>query len=349
MQTYDLNWEPLRTYCQKLFQTQGVPEDEAFLVADCLVEADLCGIDSHGIARVDIYLKRLEEKVVNPVCELKIEQEHAASLAINACNSMGIVTGRRVMEKCIEKARQSGSCFATVNNSNHYCRGYHYIKMAAAEGMIGFTLSNTTPQMTPWGGCEKFLGTNPIGVAAPTNDGPIILDIASSVVAIGKITLAGRLGQSIPEGWTLTPDGEPTTDPIVGAKGSLLPFGGPKGSGIAVFVEIFCGILAGAQYGPYVNNFLSNFKDPQGLGQVFSCIDISKFVPLETFKERLGQMIKEMKALRKIPGVTEIFMPGEIEWKRELERRAKGTVPVPEPVYNTLKQLGEKYGVPFDF
>ena len=347
MKTYHLNWEQLRMYCRRLLQTQGMPEDEAFTAADCLVSADLYGVESHGVSRMTIYLKRLEEKVVKPVCELKVEQEYAASMAINGCNSMGMVVGKKVMEKCIEKAKQSGSCFITVNNSNHYGMTYYYVKMAVDQGMVGISLTNAPPNIAPWGSSKPYIGTNPVGIGVPTNEEPIILDMAPSVVAMGKVILAAKLGQPIPEGWALTADGQPTTDPNLGMKGSVVPIGGPKGYGITLFVDILCGILSGAQFGPHMGNMWNDFVNPQNVGHVFSCIDISKFVPLETFKKRLGQMKSEIKALPKNPGISQIFMPGEIEWNKALERKEKG-VPVPEPVYNELKQLGEKYGVSFD-
>ena len=347
METHLLNWEQLRAYCQKLLQTQGMPEDEALTVADSLVWADLCGVESHGVSRMTIYTKRLEEKVVNAVCQLKVEQEYAASIAINGCNSMGIVVSKKAMEKCIEKAKQSGSCFVTVNNSNHNGMAYYFVKMAADQGMFGFSVTNAPPNIAPWGSAKPYHGTNPIAFAAPTNEEPVILDMAPSLVAMGKVILAAKLGKpSIPEGWALDSDGKPTTDPKEGVKGSVVPIGGPKGSGLTFFVDVICGILAGAKWGPHLGNLFNDFVNPQNVGHAFACIDISKFIPLETFKERLGQMKKEIKALPKQEGVSEIFMPGEIEWKKMIERKETG-VPVPEPIYNELKQLGEKYNVPF--
>ena len=346
METYLLNWEQLRAYCQALLQTQGMPADEALIVADCLVGADLCGVESHGISRMAIYLKRLEEKVVNPVCHLKTEKEYPGSMAINACNSMGMVVGKQVMQRCIDKAKQSGACFITVSHSNHYGMAYYYAKLAADQGMIGITATNAPPNIAPWGSSKSYLGTNPIAIAVPTNEEPIILDMAPSVVAMGKVILAAKLGKSIPEGWALTADGKPTTDPAEGMKGTVVPIGGPKGYGITLIMDILCGILSGAQFGPHLGNMWNDFVNPQNVGHIFSCIDISKFLPLETFKANLGRMKQEIKALPKNAGVAEIFMPGEIEWNKTTERKEKG-VPVPKAIYQELKTLGEKYHVPF--
>jgi LDH2 family malate/lactate/ureidoglycolate dehydrogenase len=303
-------------------------------------------VESHGVSRTAIYLKRLEEKVVNPVCRLEIEREYAASMAINACNSMGMVAGKKAMEKCMDKARQSGSCFVTVNNSNHYGMAYYYVKMAAEQNLVGISGTNAPPNIAPWGSFKSYLGTNPIAIAVPTNEEPVILDMAPSVVAMGKVIMAAKLGQSIPEGWALTADGKPTTDPNLGMKGSVVPIGGPKGYGITMFVDILSGILSGAQFGPHLGNMWNDFVNPQNVGHFFLCIDISKFVQLDVFRKRVGQMREEIKALPKNEGVPEIFMPGEIEWKKTIDRKEKG-VPVPGPVYDELKQLGEKYKVPF--
>jgi LDH2 family malate/lactate/ureidoglycolate dehydrogenase len=346
METHRVNWEVLREYCRKLLETQGMPADEALITADSLVEADLCGVESHGVSRMTIYLKRLEEKVVNPVCEIKVEREYPGSALINACNSMGMVAGTRIMRKCIDKARESGSCFIGVNHSNHFGMAFYYVKMATQQNMVGITMTNAPPNIAPWGSYKAYMGTNPVAIGVPAKKEPIILDMAPSVAAMGKIILAAKLGNPIPEGWALTADGQPTTDANEGMKGTVLPIGGPKGYGIALFVDILCGVLSGAQFGPYLGNMWNDFTNPQNIGHVFCCIDISKFLPLETFKEKVEQIKGDIKALPKNPGVDTIFMPGEIEWNRAAERREQG-IPLSDTVYKELKQLGEKYGVRF--
>ncbi|MDR1903693.1 MAG: Ldh family oxidoreductase [Treponema sp.] len=347
METRLVNWKPLKDYCRRLLQTQGMPEDEALIVADCLVDADLCGVESHGVSRMTIYLKRLEEQVVNPVCKIEIEREYPGSAAINACNSMGMVAGKRIMQICIDKAKQNGSCFITVNHSNHFGMAYYYVKMAAEQNMVGITATNAPPNIAPWGSFQAYMGTNPVAIGVPTGAEPIILDMAPSVVAMGKVIMAAKLGKPIPEGWALTAGGQPTTDPQEGMKGTVLPIGGPKGYGIALFVDILCGALSGAQFGPHLGNMWNDFVNPQNVGHIFSCIDISKFLPPEEFKKKADQIRREIKALPRNPGVAEIFMPGEIEWKRAAERREQG-IAIPETVYQELKQLGEKYRAAFD-
>lgn len=341
-----VNWEDLRAYCQKLLMTQRLPEKDAFVVADNLVDADLCGVESHGVSRMAIYMKRLATKVVSSSFNIKVEHEYPASAAINACNSMGMVAGEYAMKRCIEKAKENGCCFITVNNSNHYGMASYYVKMAADAGMIGITGTNAPPNIAPWGSYQAYLGTNPIAFAVPKSGEPIILDMAPSVVAMGKVIMAAKLGKSIPEGWALTKDGKPTTDPKEGMKGTVVPIGGPKGYGLSMFVDIFSGILSGAQFGPHLNNMWSDFENPQNVGHFFCVVDISKFVELDVFKNRVDQMVAEIKALPKNEGVNEIFVSGEIESRRKAERKEKG-IAVPDVVFEELKGLGKEHNVEF--
>ncbi|NLZ53979.1 MAG: Ldh family oxidoreductase [Thermoanaerobacteraceae bacterium] len=346
MSTYVVDWQRLRVLCQKLLMTQGMTDEDAFTVADCLVDADLCGVESHGVSRMGIYLKRLQTKVVSSSFNVKIEKEYPASMVINAGNSMGMVAGKYAMKRSIEKARESGCCFTTVNNSNHYGMASYYVRMAAEAGMAGITGTNAPPNIAPWGSHKAYVGTNPIAFAVPKSGNPIILDMAPSVVAMGKVILAAKLGKSIPEGWALTKDGKPTTDPNEGMKGTVVPIGGPKGYGLSLFMDIFSGILSGAQFGPHLNNMWKDFKNPQNVGHFFCAIDISKFVDLDTFKKRVDQMVSEIKALPKNEGVDEIFVPGEIEYRRKAERKRNGIL-IPDVVYEELKSLCDDNGVEF--
>ena len=346
METRSVNWESLREYCQGLFVSLGMGKEDAFVVADNLVDADLCGVESHGVSRMSIYMKRVETGVVSKDARIEILQEYPASLALNAKNAMGMVAGKYAMERCIEKAKENGSCFATVNNSNHYGMSAYYASMAARENMFALTGTNAPPNIAPWGSYQAYQGTNPIAFAVPTSGEPIILDMAPSVVAMGKVILAAKLGKDIPEGWALTKDGQPTTNAKEGMEGTVLPIGGPKGYGIAVFVDILSGILSGAQFGPHLNNMWNDFENPQNVGHFFLAVDIAKFVDIKVFKTRVKQMVGEVKALPKNPGVEEILMPGEPEQRRRQDRKSSG-LNLSTVVYEELKSLGEKYGVAF--
>lgn len=344
--TVQVDYQVLREYCKQLMMTQNVPEGDAYVIADSLVDADLCGVESHGVSRMTIYLKRLETGVVNSQFAVKIEQEYAGSIALDACNSMGMVTGKYAMEQCIKKAKENGCCFITVKHSNHYGMASYYVNMAAEANVIGITGTNAPPNIAPTGSCKTYVGTNPLAIGIPTKKDPIILDMAPSVVAMGKVILAAKLGKEIPLGWALTKEGKPTTDPNLGKEGSVCPIGGPKGYGLSLMMDIMCGILSGAQFGPHLNNMWNDFTNPQDVGHIFCALDISKFTDLETFKTRVEQMRSEIKALPKNEGVSEIFLPGEIEQRRREERKKNG-IALSDVVYEELKGLGEAYGVAF--
>ncbi len=345
MDSHTTDWKTLRTYCRDLIMSLGTAEEDAFIVADSLVDADLCGVESHGVSRMSIYLKRLKTGVVSRDFKFTVLQEHSGSAALDACNSMGMVVGVRAMQMAVRKARESGACFITVNNSNHYGMAGYFAKLATDADMVGITATNAPPNIAPWGSPKSYVGTNPIAFGVPTSGEPIILDMAPSVVAMGKVILAAKLGKPIPEGWALTKEGKPTTDAAEGAKGTVVPIGGPKGYGLSMFMDILCGILSGAQFGPHLHNMWNDFTNPQNVGHFFLALDISKFTDVDLFKKRLGQMVTEIKDLPRSEGVAEIFVPGEIEQRLRAERKAKG-IELSGVVYEELKALGAEYGVP---
>lgn len=340
-----IQWEQLRTYCQKILENCGMPSDEAFIVADSLVEADLKGIESHGVSRMPIYTKRLEEGIVSKKCNLKIVAEHPGCMAIDACNSMGIVVGVRVMEMAMKKAKESGAAFVTVSHSNHFGAAAYFTKMALAEDMIAMAATNAPPNIAPWGGIKPYMGTNPFSAAIPAGkELPIIIDMAVSVVAQAKIIMAARKKEPIPLGWAINKYGEVTTDPEEALEGSVLPIGGPKGSAMAILIDILCGILSGAMFGPYLGNLWHDFSREQNIGHCFLVLDISKFTDVNVFKEKVDKMIRDIKQVPKAKGVEEIFLPGEIEYRKMVERKREG-IPMSSIVYQDLKKLGEKWKV----
>ena len=333
----------LKDYCERLMTARGVDADCAATVADMLLDAELTGVSTHGVSRLAIYLERVEKGLVSQHNEAVITRESPSAVAIDAGNSLGAVGAKFAMETCIRKARETGCCFATVKNSNHFGAAAYYTRMAAGAGMIGFCCTNLTAKIAPHGAAEPFMGTDPISVAVPSDGAPVVLDMTPSVVALGKLILAQKLGKEIPLGWALDKDGNPTTDPAAGRAGSLIPIGGPKGSGIAIFMELLCGVLAGAAVGPHINHFWQDFENPQNVGHFFAAIDPAWFVGREEFAAGVDAVVRELKALPKSPGVTEIFMPGEIEHRRRAERRAQG-IKMPGSVYDELAALAGLYG-----
>jgi LDH2 family malate/lactate/ureidoglycolate dehydrogenase len=336
----------LRNYCSQLLQKAGVPADEAFIAAETLVDADLAGVESHGVSRMPAYLKKLRIGGVSPALQFKTVIDGPGTGIYDAGNGLGAVAGHRAMGIVIGKAKKVGLSLVTVKNSNHYGTAAYFAKMALPKDMIGFTATNSVSTMAPWGGYAPYFGTNPFAVAIPAGrELPIVADMATSVVARGKIRLAANKGQAIPLGWALTKNGEDTTDAQAALNGIVLPFGGPKGSAIATLVECFTGILAGAAFGNQVAS-MYQVATPSHVSHCFGAIDLSAFGPVEEFKNKIDQMIREIKSGPKAKNVPEIFLPGEIEARRKQDRLAAG-IPIARNVLDELKREGETSGIPY--
>ncbi len=322
---------------------EGVDTGCAQTVADMLIDAELTGVSTHGVSRLSIYMQRVRAGVVSRKNEIAVVKESPSAVVIDAGNTFGAPAAKFAMETCIRKAKETGCCFATVKNSNHFGMTGYYTKMAAAQDMIGFACTNLTGKIAPFGSAEPFMGTNPISMTAPSHGRPFLLDMSPSVVALGKLILAQKRGKESPLGWALDADGKPTTDPAAGRKGSLIPIGGPKGSGIAMAVDVLSGVLTGAGYGPHLHD-LYEFDAPQGIGHFMGAIDVAHFIDVESFKSMMDTLTSEVKGLRKADGFSEILMPGEIEL-RKAEENAAGGISLPDTVYDELCELGKPYGL----
>ena len=339
-----VQWEELRTFVKQLFVAYGVPEGEAFTVADCLVTGELSGVESHGVVLVPLYIRRILDGGNNPVMNISVLSEHPATLHLHANASMGMPASEYAMQRAISKAREVGSAVVVARGMNHYGMAAYYTEMAAKADMVGISFTNAQPCIAPIGSATPYFGTNPISFAVPTHGDPIMLDMAASVVAMGKVTLAARIGAPIPEGWAITREGEPTTDAALGAKGSVLPMGGHKGAALGIMVDILSGILSGGRFGPQIPDMLLDTGAQQDIGAFFCAIDISKFVGIDTFKACTEQMSAEIRALPKMPGVERIYMPGEKEHSRRQERKQRG-INLPTQTYQPLAQLGAEKGL----
>jgi len=338
-------WGKLQEFCCEVFEKAGVPRDKAEIVAASLVQADLRGVDSHGVVRTAIYIERMEKNMINPFAEVVIEEESEATVLVNGNNNFGSVIGTKALNIAITKAKEQGAAIVGVKGSNHFGTGAYYLLKAIQEDMILLVVSNASQTMPPTGGVRPFIGTNPLSVGAPTNNyPPFILDMATSVVARGKIIVAAQKGESIPLGWAIDKDGNPTTDADAALEGSVLPVGGPKGYGISMFIDILAGVLTGAGFGKYVNNMYENWDEVQNVGHFFIAIDINRFMPVELFKERMDLYISEIKAEPKAQGVEEIFIPGEIE-HRLVEKRKKEGIELPVKVAKELYEIGKRYHI----
>ena len=283
--------------------------------------------------------------LVNPRPDVKILRESDATLLVDGDNGMGQVVGVRALELGLDKLRQSGGIYVGVRRSNHYGAGAYYVQHAVARDVVAFAYSNAPPTMAPWGGVDPYIGTNPYAFGVPAGGHPpIILDMATSIVARGKIILAAERGESIPEGWAIDTRGNPTTDAQEALQGSVLPFGGPKGYALSLMIDIMAGALTGAGCGPRVNSLYDNFEEPQNVGAFFQLVDIGQFADPAAFKANIDRMIEEIKSSRRAEGTEEIFLPGEIEFRMEQERKVSG-IPVGAETVAELREVGRSCGV----
>jgi len=283
--------------------------------------------------------------MIDPHAEIQKVSESDATVLIDGNNNFGAVVGSRALEIALSKAKQHGASLVGVKGSNHFGTGAYYALKAIEQGMVLLVMSNASQTMPPTGGIRPFIGTNPLAVGVPAGqEMPFVLDMATSLVARGKIIVAAQKGENIPLGWAIDKDGNPTTDANAALEGSVLPVGGPKGYAISMFIDILCGVLTGAGFGKYVNNMYENWEQPQNVGHMFLAVDINRFIPLEMFKRRMDQYIREIKQEPKAPGVHEILIPGEIEYRRTREQKETG-IELPYKVVRELTEIGERYGI----
>ena len=327
----------------------GLDEKEAGLFIDSLTFADLRGIGSHGLARLITYSKRVESGIVAKNVVPKILSDSGAAITVDGLNGIGVSIGIQVMDMCIERAKKYGICSATVENGNHFGTGAYFTMHAARNNMIGFAICNSEAAVVPDGGAKAMLGTNPLSVAVPAKRHPaMVLDMATSVVARGKVLLAEKEHKAIPDSWAVDANGVPTTNPTRALDGAMLPFGGPKGYAISLLIDILCSSLGGALDCRKTSNFRNDFENPQNVGYFIGALDISKFVQFDEFTERVDAMFDEFKACPTAPGVKEVMIPGEIEHLNYL-KNLDGGIELSDLLVAELVSLAEKYGVQHPF
>jgi len=331
----------LRRFCGEAFQRAGVPPEDAAIVADTLVEADLRGVHSHGVWWLTTYMRRLRRGGLNPRPAIRVLRETPALVLLDADRAMGQVAGVRAMYLAMGKARSSGVGVVTVRNSNHLGAAAYYALLAARKDQIGFAVSDAEPTMAPWGGTKAVVGNNPMAYAIPVDgDFNIVLDMAQSVVAWGKIFLAAQRGEKIPITWALNAEGAPTEDPHEAMAGLLLPVGGYKGYGLALVMEILSSVLVGAAFGSNMAP-MSDDSATQDIGHFFMALDIGHFMPLDAFRERMAQLLSEHRGVPRGAGVERIYLPGEMEHERRMQRLTGG-IPLEPYVIKALTTLGQE-------
>ncbi len=344
---YEVN--ALNKFGAEIMIKAGLDRKEAELFIDSLTFADLRGIGSHGISRLRTYSKRVEAGIVEKNAVPKILTDSGALLSVDGMNGIGASVGMQVMDMCIERAKKYGNCSATVKNGNHFGTGAYFTMHGAKNNMIGFAISNSEAAVVPTGGAKAMLGTNPLSVAVPGKRHPaMVLDMATSVVARGKVVLAQKEHKSIPGNWCVDANGAPTTDPARALEGAMLPFGGPKGYAISLLIDILCSSLGGALDCRRTNHFWDDFENPQNVGYFMGAVDISKILPFEAFADKVDSMFDEFKACPPAPGVKEVMIPGEIEHLNYLKNIKEG-IELSELVVADLVGVAEKYGVEHPF
>jgi len=337
--------DKLKNLIRTILRELGIPEEDAEIASNVLIAADLRGVDSHGVARLKVYAKALRLGLINKNPQMKVLKDSTSAVLVDADNGLGIVTAPRIMQMCIERARETGTCTIGTKNTNHFGIAGYYTMMAAEQGMLSVCSANTLPLTAPFGGRERMLGSDPISIGAPAGKyDDFILDMATATVALGKIEIAIRNKQRIPEDWIISPEGRKTDDPNDFFRGgALLPMAGPKGYGLAVMVEVFSALLVGAGVGKDVGYALLN-EQRENIGHFMTAIDVSKFRPLEEFKADVDKYYEMIKHSERAEGVKEIFLPGEIEARTTRQRLETG-IPVNAVVAGDVLELAKSLGL----
>ncbi len=355
-----VSFDKLEAFMKACLIHSGVPEGDADIISDILIESDKRGIDSHGIGRLKpIYIDRIDKGILNPVTDIEVVRDEKTACVIDAHDGMGHVASHKAMEMAISKASEYGMGMAAVRNSSHYGIAGYYASMATDKGMIGITGTNARPSIAPTFGTENMLGTNPLTIGIPTDDPfPFIIDAATSVSQRGKIEVYGRAGKDIPPGWVIDESGRTRTDTeailkdLTCGKAALAPLGGIgtdgagyKGYGYATVVEI---LSAALQNGSFLKDLTDKDKDgnpkPYHLGHFFIAIDPEFFMGRKLFRKIASEILRELRESRKAPGEERIYTAGELEWEARGYRMKHGC-PVPRSLQKVIDELSQRFGL----
>jgi LDH2 family malate/lactate/ureidoglycolate dehydrogenase len=336
--------DQLVLFAARVYRALGVPEADAATLADTLVQADLWGHQSHGVLRLSWYAARIQSGVMQAKTSPEYVVDAGALAVMDGRDGIGQVLATRATRDAICRAKRHGVGVVGLRNSNHFGTAMYYTLMAARDGCVGFLSTNASPAMAPWGGRKKMVGTNPWSVAAPAGRyPPMVLDIANTGVARGKVYLSKQKGVPIPLGWAINSLGEPTTDPAEAIDGFILPMGGHKGYAIAMMMDVLSGVLTGSAFGSTVNGPYQ-FDKRSGCGQLMIAMNIEAFQPLSRFNERMEQLIQATKAVPLAKGFDEVFYPGELEAINEKKNRQQG-IRLPDDTIADLRKMAKTFGI----
>jgi len=329
----------LEEFTASAMRALGLPNEDAATVATLMVEADMQGSDGHGVIRLAPYAKRILAGGINLKPDIKVVQERTAMALVDGDNGMGHLVMKKATELAIHKARSAGIAWVGSRWSNHAGPASLYARMALQHDMIGlyFAVGNAN-HLPPWGGLDMLLSTNPIAAAIPTlNEAPVVLDMATTVAAYGKVKAKAQRGEMMPEGWMIDRQGKPLLDPTKSEEGFLLPIGGYKGYGLSLIVGILAGTLNGAAMGRQVIDFNKDFSTTTNTGQAIAIIDPSAFGDITEFKQNVDTLVRELRGSERMPGVDRIWLPGEQSHEKRLSNEAHGIVLAP----SLMKQLND--------
>ena len=336
--------DDLRQFMEELFGSTGVSTSDARLVADMFLEANLRGVDSHGIRLIPAYITRLVHEGVNPTPKIKVVSDLGAAVRLDGDNCLGQVAGYHAMNLAMKRAASHGIGFALVGRTSHTGAGSYYVRMPLERNMAGFATSNNLPSLFVWGGLKRALSNPPVSISFPARKTPFILDICLGTVAWNKIYMKLNENRSIPQGWAWNADGIVTTDPKAASEGgSIIPIGGHKGSGITVAVDLFTGVLSGFHFAEQIGGLFTSDSDPEGCSCIMMALDVTRILGPEVL-DRAEELIRWLKESPLAREVEEIVMPGEPE-QRMRKQRLKTGIPISDYDIQQLKETARRQGV----
>ncbi|KAL8298083.1 hypothetical protein RB601_002744 [Gaeumannomyces tritici] len=330
-------------FVRDVLERNGVPGPDAAIVASCLVQADLRGVDSHGVNRIPSYVARIRQGVLDPAAVPELRQVTPAAAQVDARNGFGFVAAHRAMAAAVDMARVFGLGMVSVRRSNHFGMSAWLVQQAADAGMMSLVFTNSSPALPAWGGRERLMGVSPIACGAPGDPRPFVLDMAPSVAARGKIYKAKRRGDKIPLDWALDAEGNRTDDPAAALDGGvMLPMGGPKGSALAIMMDVFSGVLSGSAFAGHVTGPYDP-SHPADVGHFIMAIKPDLFMSLDEFKSRMKYLYERVVGCEKMAGVDRIYFPGEIE-QLTMEERLETGIPYVQAEVDALNSEAELVG-----
>ncbi|KAL4932934.1 Ldh family oxidoreductase [Aspergillus undulatus] len=343
-QIHHIKPSDLESFVHRVLVGNNVPPEHATIIANCLVQADLRGVDTHGSNRIPSYMQRIRQKVLEPSATPELTQITPIAALVDGKNTFGFLSAHKAMTRAIEMASEFGIGLVSVKHSNHFGMSAWIVQQAIDAGMMSLVFTNSSPALPVWGGKSKLMGVSPIACGAPAGkERPFILDMAPSVAARGKIYKALRRGEKIPTDWALDRDGNITDDPARALEGVMLPMGGPKGSALAIMMDVFSGVFSGSAFAGHVTGPYDPSKEAD-VGHFIMAIKPDLFVSLDDFKERMDYLYQRVVGSDKMGGVERVYYPGEIE-QITRETRLKEGIPFVQAEIEKLNQEAQCVGV----